>query len=280
MSPRDDDDGVWTMRDDDLIAGRAVEDEPELAGFVAALRATADEPAPAPTPALRAVLEHGRRTPRGPSARRRSALRVAARITLGAGVAVASVTGAAALEAVPAVVREPARSVVESVVRVLAPGSHGPESSPVPAWSGEDGVPATHAPTSGRSPSPSPERGTELSAGGARDNGSGTSPATPAVPGGAGTVPGLPSLPGLPAPAVPGEGAVVPPAAPRGGGPGAPAAPADPGVVAPVAPGGGDPAAPGGRDPVVPEPPVAPGELGPVGPTTPPPPPAGGDAYP
>jgi hypothetical protein len=100
--------------DELLVTGEPVPGNEELAAFVAALRRAAEAPAPAPTPALSVILrdglapassrtlvdvgEHWSLRPRVRRlARYVAGLSLAAKIVLGAGVAVAAVTGAAGI---------------------------------------------------------------------------------------------------------------------------------------------------------------------------------------
>ena len=147
MSPFDDDQDM-RARDDDLLSGRLVASEPELVAFVAALRATADEPAGRTSLALAALLRDGLAPPAatGPRARAPRPLRPAlrnplrtvaglglgAKILLGAGIAAAAVTGAATIDAVPDAVQVPAHAVVSGVVHLFAPGTARP-TKPAPA---------------------------------------------------------------------------------------------------------------------------------------------------
>lgn len=137
MSPFDDDQDMRAC-EDDLLRGRPVLSEPELVAFVAALRATADEPAPRPSLALAALLRDGLtpaatgprvRAPRHRWTALRNPLRtvaglgLGAKILLGAGIAAASVTGAATIDAVPDAIQGPAIAVVSDVVHLFAPGA-------------------------------------------------------------------------------------------------------------------------------------------------------------
>ena len=140
MSPFDDDQDM-SAREDDVLSGRPVESEPELVAFVAALRATADEPAGRPNLALAALLRDGLppaatgsrvRSPRSRRPAVRNPLRalaglgLGAKILLGAGIAAASVTGAATIDAVPDAVQGPASAIVSGVVHLFAPGAVQP----------------------------------------------------------------------------------------------------------------------------------------------------------
>lgn len=252
-------------RDERLLSGAPVDGEPEVAAFVAALRATSAEPAPAPTAALLAVLSHGlapdatapgrtaaastttsallRRRPRAsdprparapqdrrpvppadaPAARRAglvavsrwvAGLGVAAKVLLGAGIAAASVGGAASIDAVPDAVQAPAREVVDWVVDAVVPGT---------ADDGPSGAAGTDAPSSDHAHEGSRTPRAELA--GASDPGPAT--ARPA-PSRAVTSPDAPAGAGS---ARPGDDGPRTPA-------GAPAEPATPGsVVSGTAPG-------------------------------------------
>lgn len=164
MSPFDDGQDVWRIPDDRLIAGDDVPGEADLVAFVAAVRATADDPAPAPTAALAALLESGLPTasgqigtsPRGgvPSLASRRRLRrvgaaaglvVAGKVALAGAAAAAGIVGVAHLDAAPAVVREPAQSVVHAVGRAWHDITGG-APAPVPA------SPTTSGGTSGHQP--------------------------------------------------------------------------------------------------------------------------------
>ncbi|MDM7855139.1 hypothetical protein [Cellulomonas alba] len=146
---------MWRISDDRLIAGDDVPGEADLVAFVAAVRATADDPAPAPTPALAALLEGGppaapgrhdgtstpARTDEVPSLAGRRRLRrvgaaagivVAGKIALAGAAAAAGIVGVANLDGAPAVVREPAQSVVHAVGRAWNDITGG-ASTPVPA---------------------------------------------------------------------------------------------------------------------------------------------------
>jgi hypothetical protein len=161
VSGSDDNQDMRAQIDELLVTGQPVPGNDELAAFVAALRRVADAPAPTPTPALSAVLrdglapassrtlvdagEHWSLRPRVRRlARYVAGLSLAAKIVLGAGVAVAAVTGAAGIDAVPAVVRVPASMIVSAVVDLFTTGP----TTPVRPAPGEGGVgtPATGAP--------------------------------------------------------------------------------------------------------------------------------------
>ena len=146
MSPFDDDQDMREYEDGDerLLTGQADPARTELAAFVTALRATAAEPAPRPSAALSALLRDGLAPPFARSAvvvaprrtpwRYVAGLGLAAKILLGAGVAVASVTGAATIDAVPDAVQHPAHAVVAGVVGLFAPAAEsGRPAEPEPA---------------------------------------------------------------------------------------------------------------------------------------------------
>lgn len=134
-------------QDDELVlTGRAVPGDDALVDLLTSLRTMADVPAPAPTPALAALLRGGL-PPRavvvplpvriGRTVRRRAGaagrwvagLGLAGKVVLGAGVALAGVTGAATIPAVPDVVQRPAQTVLTDVGRVFGGG----DAAPVPA---------------------------------------------------------------------------------------------------------------------------------------------------
>jgi hypothetical protein len=213
MSPFDDDQDMRALDDTDELlltgqgvppaeaglAGRDVSDG--LAGFVAELRATAQEAAPRPSAALGALLRDGlppsrvavrssARSAAGARSIRASAWRhpwrsvaglgLAAKIVLGAGVAVASVGGAATIDAVPDAVQRPARAVVTGVAGLFStdPAVRDP------------GAPA---PVGTTSTTPSP---TAVPPGADPDD------AVDGAPGEGNSVPAVP-LPAVPLPAVP-----------------------------------------------------------------------------
>ncbi|MCR6493213.1 hypothetical protein [Cellulomonas sp. P24] len=186
------------QNDELLLTGRAVPGEPELVDLVAALRRTADAPAPGPTPALSQLLREGLPTQAAVStsavstsvgsagtastrARRRlrtlwryvAGLGLAGKIALGAGVAFAGVTGAATIGAVPDVIQAPARAVVERVAHLFEQGTNAPvapvpTSSPTRASGREaprvtpGGAPSVHGPaTRPTHPTPVPPAGVE-----------------------------------------------------------------------------------------------------------------------
>ena len=117
--------------DERLLTGEPVPEEPELTAVVAALRSMADAPAPLPTPALAQVLSEG--LPADPPVSlnryRRSRRSTLVKIALGAAVAAAAATGAAALE-IPETLREPARSFFSGVADLFAPGESQPQPQP------------------------------------------------------------------------------------------------------------------------------------------------------
>jgi hypothetical protein len=217
-----DDLGVWRIPDEQLMAGEAVPDEPELTSFVAALRASATDEAPAPTPELAALLEAGLAPRRArPSAARGSGggrLRRAGvtagvvlvgKVALAGAAAAVGVVGVAHFDGAPSVVRTPAQSVVDAVVD---------------AWHGVSGTPAAPAP-SPTAPAPT-------------DGAAGKHPAPP-VPGPCWTpcalapAPALPEIPAEPAPSqVPNRTGtihrVVPSSAPTQANPAPPSPPANP----------------------------------------------------
>ena len=160
MSTFDDNQDMRAQRDELLLAGHAVPDEPGIVDLVATLRRSVDAPAPRPTPALavllrdglaataivpaRAAATEGARRPLRRVWRYVAGLGLAGKIALGAGVAFAGVTGAATIGAVPHAIQAPARAVVHGVEHLFAPGSHAPVV-PVPASSSAHS-PASDAP--------------------------------------------------------------------------------------------------------------------------------------
>lgn len=139
MSHRDD---VRGVRDDlDRLLADPAADEAGLAAVLRLLRSTAQGSPPEPGPALRRLMEHGSpqavpirsrlATQAALVERRRRAVR-AGFAGLGAGVKVALVagvaaalTGAAVVDPVPDVVREPARAVITQLGDVVAPWGRG-----------------------------------------------------------------------------------------------------------------------------------------------------------
>ncbi len=100
---------------DALLSGRVVADEPVLQDLVALVRAAADAPGPVPNAALAAVLSDGLVMPPLPAVA--PARRWAGRGALVLAVVVASSTGAAAANALPA----PLQSAVADAVERLTP---------------------------------------------------------------------------------------------------------------------------------------------------------------
>lgn len=188
MSTFDDNQDMRAQNDELLLTGRPVPGESELVDLVAALRRTADSPAPRPTPALSQLLREGLPTEATGStgaastqARRRlrtlwryvAGLGLAGKIALGAGVAFAGVTGVATIGAVPDVIQAPARAVVEGVAHLFERGTNTPvaptpTSSPT-GTSGREaprvapgGAPSVHGPTARPAhPAPAPSAGAE-----------------------------------------------------------------------------------------------------------------------
>lgn len=142
MTVFDDDEDV---KADDLLAGRVTPGDEPLAAVLGRLRAMAEEPAPAPSPALAAVLRDGLPAvlldpPPATAGSRSRVLRglrwaaglgVAGKILLGAGVAAAAVVGTATLPVVPDAVQAPVRTALTDLGH-LFPGSAG-GSAPVPS---------------------------------------------------------------------------------------------------------------------------------------------------
>ena len=135
-------------QDDELLAGRGAPGDGPLVDLVSSLRTMAQAPAPAPNAALAALLADGLPAKvvaapflvvLGRAVRKRATsagrwvggLGLAGKIVLGAGVAMAGVTGAATIPAVPDVVQNPAHTVLTDV-GMLFGGSHSPRVAPVP----------------------------------------------------------------------------------------------------------------------------------------------------
>jgi hypothetical protein len=197
----DDDEDV---RFDELLAGRPVPGGDSLAAFLGQLRALADELAPAPTPALVAVLRDGlpvvaldhpapaagARSPLLRGLRWAAGLGVAGKILLGAGVAAAAVTGTATIPVVPDSVQAPVRAALTDLGHLI-PGSAG-GSVPVPSATTPEPVDGVVTPVDPPSAEPVRTgagdfvRPTEPSQQGEDEKGSargtrGTDPAPPAV---------------------------------------------------------------------------------------------------
>lgn len=150
MTGFDDYEGMRSQDDELLLTGRPVPGDGALVDLFDSLRAMAHEPAPAPTAELAALLEAGL-PPRvapvpfpvlvGRAVRRRAStagrwvggLGLAGKVVLGAGIAMAGVTGAATIPAVPDVVQQPAHTVLVDVGRVF--GGGGVEPAPAPSSS-------------------------------------------------------------------------------------------------------------------------------------------------
>lgn len=150
MTGFDDDQGMRSQDDELLLTGHAVPGDGALVDLLDSLRAMAQEPAPAPTAELAALLEAGL-PPRvvpvpftvlvGRAVRRRAStasrwiggLGLTGKVVLGAGIAMAGVTGAATIPAVPDVVQQPAHTVLVDVGRVF--GGGGVEPAPAPSSS-------------------------------------------------------------------------------------------------------------------------------------------------
>lgn len=148
MTGFDDDQGMRSQDDELLLTGHTVPGDGALVDLLDSLRAMAHEPAPAPTAELAALLEAGlppRVAPvpfpvlvaRAVRRRARAASRwvgglgLAGKVVLGAGIAMAGVTGAATIPAVPDVVQQPAHTVLVDVGRVFG----GVEPAPAPSSS-------------------------------------------------------------------------------------------------------------------------------------------------
>ena len=143
-----DDNQDMGSQDDELLAGRGVPGDGPLVDLVSSLRTMAQAPAPAPSAALAALLADG--LPKkvaavpfpvvlGRAVRHRATsasrwvggLGLAGKVVLGAGVAMAGVTGAATIPAVPDVVQNPAHTVLTDVGWLFG-GSDAPGVAPVP----------------------------------------------------------------------------------------------------------------------------------------------------
>ena len=154
MSPFDDDVSMGAWSDEELLRGTAADPDPALTALVAMLRESAEAPGPRPTDALATLLRTGCApgpvTPHAPIpvaastavplatrlrrlTSRAAALGLAAKIALTAGVAVASVGTAAAIEGVPAGVQERAATTLGHIVAVFTPGAHGDPDEGAPA---------------------------------------------------------------------------------------------------------------------------------------------------
>lgn len=173
MSHRDD---VRGVRDDlDRLLADPAADEAGLAAVLCLLRSTAQGSPPEPGPALRRLMEHGSpqvvpirsrlATQAALVERRRRAVR-AGFAGLGAGVkvalvagAAAALTGAAVVEPVPDVVREPARAVITQLGDVVAPWGRGARDGTGRGGGGEHG------------PGPDPGGGAERGEGAERGGG-------------------------------------------------------------------------------------------------------------
>ncbi|GAA3810351.1 hypothetical protein [Cellulomonas soli] len=274
MSHVDDDLDVQARQDERLLTGRSTDEDPALVDLVAALRASASPdagPAPRPSQALQAVLRDGLPpvTPlaaerasapaarllamRRRTVRRLLGLGLAAKVLLGAGVAMAAVGGAATLDVVPDAVQRPASAVVSDVLDVLGVDEGGtdvpvPSSSPspsaVPSVTPEPGASPTAAPTAAPTVAPTASPGRSADAPGhtgetgpATDGGVGASgqetPGEAASSGGVGKA--VPAVPAVPATPATGRGATTAPGRADGSA-AAPAAPAVP--AAPAEPAG------------------------------------------
>lgn len=187
MSRFDDDEDMRDRADEQLLAGAELPADRPLADLLGELRATATGPLPAPNPRLAAVLRDGLppqpvpvpvEVPSGdrPAAstsarllRWAAGLGVAAKIALGAGVAVAAVTGAAELPGVPEQVSGPARGIVEGVTGWVdghhaipgptATASPRPTSAPSDAPAEPSGVPSSPGRLPTTAPAPAPTEG-------------------------------------------------------------------------------------------------------------------------
>lgn len=210
MTGFDDDEGMRSQDDERLLTGHPVPGDGVLVDLFDSLRAMAHEPAPAPTAELAALLEAGL-PPRvapvpfpvlvGRAVRRRASaasrwvggLGLAGKVVLGAGIAMAGVTGAATIPAVPDVVQQPAHTVLVDVGRVFGGGV---EPAPAPSSSTtaphRDDTRRTGLPddvageTAGAVDDPRAEPATSAASPDAKDDRDGSRPEqgrSPAVPG-------------------------------------------------------------------------------------------------
>jgi hypothetical protein len=159
---------TMTLHDDEVEAllrgDRAALDERHdvagLAAFVAAVRAESDTAAPPPSPALATLLERGlmsaprpapvparRPAPARQWVARLAAAGVAAQFALGAGLATAAVTAAAAAGVLPSPVQTGVARVVDDLTGIQIPGAPGVDRPPLsppplirPADPGSEGV--------------------------------------------------------------------------------------------------------------------------------------------
>lgn len=264
MSPFDDDEGVRTSHDDQVLAGQATtSDDVALVELVTALRESARRPAPSPTPELAALLALG--TPaavgeqRGdptstttpadvvPVAAGRPTRGRVARVAAGAGLVAALAAGGTAAAAaqdgvavphLPAAVWQRAGDAVSGALRLV--GVDLPAAAPAHA----DDVPADGAvDPSGADPvrpQDTPGRPAGSGSAGQPDDAAGRDEAQAAVPAQR-AEPGSPATPAVPP--TPGDGHADP-AVPADHAD--PAVPADPGRGGPGDPGdAGDPGDPG-----------------------------------
>lgn len=181
MRRRDDDlsmvDQAWADR---LLSGEPLDDDGGLSGVVAAVRATAECPAPPPSAALAVILREGlvpgpdlAPASRRPLAVRRwsartvrvAAASAAATLAMGAGVATAEIRGVSTLDYIPEPVRRGVDAAVSAVADVFTrnsdsdsePGQDlaptGPAQAPASPSPGPSGVPS-EAPAPSVAPSP------------------------------------------------------------------------------------------------------------------------------
>lgn len=224
MTTADDDLHVQDARDERLLTGAPTGEDPAVVDLVETLRATASAAAPAPSAALAALLRdglapvtavlpevtaepHRAHLARRPGTRRRldrrtgRGLGVAAKVALGAGLAVVAFGGAAAAGVGPEAVRAPATRVVDAVRDLLGTGdvpdvTPTSPTSPVPAPA-VTGVPSPGGegrgaePTAPESAAPSQGGNGQQSPGESRSETgelrSGTAPGPDAQPGRAAT---------------------------------------------------------------------------------------------
>lgn len=190
--------------DERLLAGEPVPEEPELTALVFAVRSLADAPAPLPTPALAQMLSEGLPAdpPASLSRHRRSRRSTLVKIALGAAVAAAAATGAAALE-IPESVREPARSFFTGVADLFTPWESQPRQQPQPQpETGGPSEPVGGQPADKTTSQPDPASSPE----GGKRPGAPANPATPQPPGNPDVNPGPADDPGPPVdPGPPGD---------------------------------------------------------------------------
>ncbi len=147
------DDNQDVRADEQLLAGLPVPGSEALSSVLSRMRALADEPAPAPTPALAALLRDGLPAAEGatrerPTMTRTRALRaarwgtglgLAGKILLGAGVAAAAVAGTATIPAVPDAVQVPVRTALTDIGHLISGQPVVPAPAPTASVQGAAG---------------------------------------------------------------------------------------------------------------------------------------------